>query len=626
MSEPQSNPQPNPRSKLVVNLVMVAIAILVYSVFSRMSSDKTEPISPDQLEALIRQGSVERLNVNPDGFNVRAIFKKEKDPKSGMETQRVIETRVSSAQHLEEFRKLARENNVGFYVDPAVGQSTWFMILNLASNLIIPILIFVFLFRMMSGQAGAAAQFGKNKAKRFEPSADKKTFADVAGCVEAKVELMEVVEFLKDPGSFSDTGARCPRGVMLAGSPGNGKTLLAKAVAGEAGVPFFSISGSDFVEMFVGVGPARVRDLFATAAKNAPCIVFIDEIDAAARKRGASGFGGSHDEREGTLNAILVAMDGFADRSGIIVMAATNRVDILDPALTRPGRFDRQVQIDNPDVIAREEVLKVHAKKIRLGADVNLNAVAKDTPGMSGADLANVINESALLAHRKGKKFVEQSDLSEAVDKESMGAERKSRKLSLSEKAMTAYHEAAHALLATLTPHADPVYKATIIPRGMALGYVKQLPAEELFSRTKQQIIAMLSVLVAGRAAEELMFGPDKVTTGASNDFERATDLLEKMVYRLGMDAEAGLVVYKPKASIFGDSAALDMSDETKRLLEKRVKKLLQESYDQVKSLLKTNKAKLMALAKALYQKETLAGDEIRSIIESTPNFRPELN
>lgn len=621
-----STQPPSPRARLLINLVMVSLAFLVYLAFARGSSNKAEPLSPDQLENLIRQGSVRELHVNPDGFNIRALLNnagKESNP--GI--QRVVETRASSAQHWEEIRKLAKEKKVKISVDPAVGQSTWFMIISLLSNLVIPILIFVFLFSMMRGSMGGGAKgilsHGKSLKSRYQDSESRITFADVAGCYEAKEELKEVVEFLKDPSRFTRLGARIPKGVLLSGPPGNGKTLLARAVAGEAGVPFFSASAAGFQEMFVGVGAARVRDLYAEAKKNAPCIVFIDEMDAIGKERGGrkNVGGGGNDEREQTLNEMLSEMNGFDEKAGVITMAATNRPDLLDKALTRPGRFDRHVEIGLPDLMAREEGLTVHSKNKPLGADVDLKKIAANTAGMSFADLGNVMNESAILAARKKKKFIEQEDLSNAVDKSAMGPERRSKKMSNREKAMTAFHEAAHALLATLTPHADPVFKATIIPRGRALGYMKQL-SDDRNSQTREQLLAMVRVLVAGRAAEELVY--KTVTTGPVNDFERATELLETMVCQLGMDEEAGLVVYKRVANTgpMGISVGVDVSEETKKLLERRVKDQLQTIYKEVQNTLVQNRKKLNALTAALIRKETLDGDEIRAIINSADSPR----
>lgn len=475
------------------------------------------------------------------------------------------------------------------------------------------VFVFIWIYKRASGaSSNEALKFGQTKAKHYAPQQDKRTtFADVAGCDEAKEELWEIVEFLKNPAEFSQLGAKVPKGVLLHGLPGTGKTLLARAVAGEAGVPFFSASGSEFIEMFVGVGAARVRNLFDIARQSAPSIVFIDEIDAIGKKRGMAISGG-HDEREQALNQMLAELDGFDQNSRIIVIAATNRPDILDAALTRPGRFDRQVMVPAPDLQGREAILKIHTRNIKMSPDVNLLDIAKDMTGMTGADLANMVNEAALFAGRKKKEFVEQSDFSEAVDKVTMGPARKSMKLSEEEKRIVAYHEAGHVLIAELTECAEPVHKVTIIPRGPALGFTKQTLEEDRYLYAKNQFEAQVAVFLGGRAAEELVF--NEATSAASKDLEEATEILKGMVYELGM-SEAGLAVYKEKNDFWGIPTGLDASQKTKEKLEKAVESALEKIYANVGKILRDNRRKLDALAEALLEKETLNAEEIKEIL-----------
>ena len=461
------------------------------------------------------------------------------------------------------------------------------------------------------------ASFGKSRARLIENN-KKVTFADVAGCDESKQELEEIIDFLKDPSKFQRLGGRIPKGVLMVGPPGTGKTLLAKAVAGEANVPFFSISGSDFVEMFVGVGASRVRDLFDKAKKTMPCIIFIDEIDAVGRQRGA-GLGGGHDEREQTLNQLLVEMDGFDDNQSVILIAATNRPDVLDPALLRPGRFDRQVTVSNPDIKGREEILKVHVKKVPLAKDVNLTTVARGTPGFSGADLANLVNEAALLAARKNKRKVTLKDFDEAKDKVLMGAERKSMAMDDREKMNTAYHEAGHAICSLYTEGSDPIHKATIIPRGRALGMVQQLPEKDRYSITRQQMMSRLIVAMGGRVAEEMKFGYDAVTSGASGDIQMATNLARSMVTEWGMSDALGPVLYAENSGevFLGKSVTQNqnMSEETARLVDAEIKRLVTEGYEGARKLLKEKEKEWTMLAEALIEYETLTGDEIKQVI-----------
>ena len=481
------------------------------------------------------------------------------------------------------------------------------------------IAVWIFFMRQMQGCTGGAMCFGKSKAKMMNEVKGKVTFNDVAGVEEAKEEVEEVVEFLKDPRKFSRLGGKIPRGCLLVGPPGTGKTLLARAIAGEAGVPFFTISGSDFVEMFVGVGASRVRDMFEQGKKHSPCIIFIDEIDAVGRSRGA-GLGGGNDEREQTLNQLLVEMDGFDTNEGVIIIAATNRPDVLDPALLRPGRFDRQVVVSNPDIIGREKILKVHAKKISMAPDVNLRTIARGTPGFSGADLANLVNEAALLAARKNKRIVTYQEFEEAKDKVMMGAERRSMVMSEEEKRLTAYHEAGHAIVTINEKAAYPIHKATIIPRGRALGMVMQLPERDEVSQTREQLHAQLAIAMGGRVAEEIIFGEDKVTTGAASDIEQATKRARAMVMRAGLSKELGPVAYgENEEEVFlGRSVARqqNMSEETARKVDNEIRKIVDKGYDRAKKVLTDKIDDLHKLAKALLTYETLTGEEILDIVD----------
>ncbi len=480
------------------------------------------------------------------------------------------------------------------------------------------IAVWIFFMRQMQGGKGGAMGFGRSKAKMMNEVKGKVTFNDVAGVEEAKEEVEEVVEFLRDPKKFSRLGGKIPRGCLLVGPPGTGKTLLARAIAGEAGVPFFTISGSDFVEMFVGVGASRVRDMFEQGKKHSPCIIFIDEIDAVGRSRGA-GLGGGNDEREQTLNQLLVEMDGFDTNEGVIIIAATNRPDVLDPALLRPGRFDRQVVVSNPDIIGREKILKVHAKKISMSPDVNLRTIARGTPGFSGADLANLVNEAALLAARKNKRIVTSQEFEEAKDKVMMGAERRSMVMTEDEKKLTAYHEAGHAIVTLNEKAAYPIHKATIIPRGRALGMVMQLPERDEVSQTREQLHAQMAIAMGGRVAEEIIFGDDKVTTGASSDIEQATKRARAMVMRAGLSKELGPILYgENEEEVFlGRSVARqqNMSEETARKVDAEIKRFVDMGYERAKKILKEKIEDLHKLAKALLVYETLTGTEIEDLI-----------
>ena len=477
--------------------------------------------------------------------------------------------------------------------------------------------VWVFFMRQANSGNNKAMSFGKSRARLIE-NTKKVTFADVAGCDESKQELEEVVDFLRDPGKFQRLGGKIPKGVLLVGPPGTGKTLLAKAVAGEAKVPFFSISGSDFVEMFVGVGASRVRDMFAQAKKNAPCLLFIDEIDAVGRHRGA-GLGGGNDEREQTLNQLLVEMDGFEANENVILIAATNRPDVLDPALLRPGRFDRQVTVTNPDKKGREEILKVHVRKVPLAKDVDLSVVARGTPGFSGADLANLVNEAALLAARKNKRKVTSLDFDEAKDKVLMGNERKSMAMDEKEKQLTAYHEAGHAICSLYVPETDPIHKATIIPRGRALGMVQQLPEKDQYSYSKEKMLSRLIICMGGRVAEELKFGKDKITSGASSDIAAATNLARSMVTEWGMSDTLGPVLYAENSGevFLGKSVTQNknMSEDTARLVDAEIKSLVLGGYEGAKKILMEKKKEWEILSEALMEYETLTGDEIKDVL-----------
>ena len=511
-----------------------------------------------------------------------------------------------------------RKNNVVVNAKPEdTSANTFWGIVISWFPMILLIGVWIFFMRQANAGNSKAMSFGKSRARLLENS-KKVTFADVAGCDESKQELEEVIDFLKDPGKFQRLGGKIPKGVLLVGPPGTGKTLLAKAVAGEADVPFFSISGSDFVEMFVGVGASRVRDMFAQAKKNSPCLLFIDEIDAVGRHRGA-GLGGGNDEREQTLNQLLVEMDGFDENENVILIAATNRPDVLDPALLRPGRFDRQVVVPNPDVKGREEILKVHVRKVPLAKDVNLAVVARGTPGFSGADLANLVNEAALLAARRNKRKVTSKDFDDAKDKVLMGNERKSMAMDEQEKKLTAYHEAGHAICSLNVEETDPIHKATIVPRGRALGMVQQLPEKDQYSYSRAKMLSRLIICMGGRAAEELKFGRDKVTSGASFDIAAATKLARSMVTEWGMSDLLGPVLYAENSEevFLGKSVTQNknMSEETARVVDAEIKRLVCEAHEGAVNILKEKKEDWERLSEALIEYETLTGEEIRQVI-----------
>jgi cell division protease FtsH len=516
-----------------------------------------------------------------------------------------------------------RQKKVSITIKPTETPA-WASALFTWAPLVLIIGFWIFFMRQMQSGGNKALSFGKSKAKLLASQQKKVTFKDVAGVDEAKEELQEIIEFLREPQKFQKLGGRIPKGVLLMGPPGTGKTLLARAIAGEANVPFFSISGSDFVEMFVGVGASRVRDLFEQGKKNAPCIIFIDEIDAVGRHRGA-GLGGGHDEREQTLNQLLVEMDGFESNDGVILIAATNRPDVLDPALLRPGRFDRRVVVSRPDVRGREGILQVHTRKIPLAEDVNTSVLARATPGFSGADLANLVNEAALLAARHNQKFVTMADFESSKDKVLMGAERKSMIITDAEKKITAYHEGGHALVAALLPHTDPLHKVTIIPRGMALGLTQQLPTEERHNYSKEQLESRIAVCMGGRIAEEMTF--DQITTGAQNDIEQATEMARKMVCEWGMSESLGPLTYgkKEEAIFLGKefNRHQDYSEATALQIDAEVKRIVNTQYDRAKSVLTSHRDQLVIVAEALLEHEVLDAEQLNQILAGEPLTMP---
>lgn len=519
-------------------------------------------------------------------------------------------------------------HNVTLYGVPPEEPSILANILISWFPMILLIGVWIFFMRQMQGGGGKGAMtFGKSKAKLLSEDQIKTTFADVAGCEEAKEDVEELVDYLKEPSKFQKLGGKIPKGVLLVGPPGTGKTLLAKAIAGEAKVPFFAISGSDFVEMFVGVGASRVRDMFEQAKKAAPCIIFIDEIDAVGRQRGA-GLGGGHDEREQTLNQMLVEMDGFGGNEGVIVIAATNRPDVLDPALLRPGRFDRQVTVGLPDVRGREQILKVHMRKVPLGDDVKASLIARGTPGFSGADLANLVNEAALMSARFSRRVVSMEEFDKAKDKIMMGAERKTMVMDEKEKTMTAYHEAGHAIVGRLVPDHDPVYKVSIIPRGRALGVTMYLPEQDRYSHTKQHLESNISSLYGGRIAEQIIYGDDLVSTGASNDIERATSIARNMVTQWGLSDKLGPMMYAEEdGEVFlGRSVAKSshMSDETAKIIDEEIKVLIERNYDRASTMLKDNMDILHAMKDALMKYETIDANQIDDLMERKPVREPK--
>ncbi len=582
---------------LVISLMM----ILLFNLFNK-PKPASDALTYSDFITAVEAGKVKSVTIQGND-----VLGKYTDGKS-FRTYRPSDAQISD---------MLMEKKVEVSARPEEEKFSWFSIFISWFPLILLVGVWIFFMRQMQAGGGKAMSFGKSRAKLLTEAQGKITFEDVAGIEEAKEELQEIIQFLKDPKKFTKLGGRIPKGVLLMGPPGTGKTLLARAIAGEAGVPFFSISGSDFVEMFVGVGASRVRDLFVQGKKNAPCIIFIDEIDAVGRHRGA-GLGGGHDEREQTLNQLLVEMDGFESNEGVILIAATNRPDVLDPALLRPGRFDRQVVVPRPDVKGREAILRVHAKKTPLAPDVNLEIVAKGTPGFSGADLSNVVNEAALLAARRNKNFVDMSDFDDAKDKVLMGVERRSMVISEEEKKNTAYHEAGHTLVAKFLPGADPVHKVSIIPRGRALGVTMQLPIEDKHSYSRELLLDRIAVLMGGRAAEEIIFRT--TTTGAGNDIERATELARKMVCEWGMSEKLGPVTFgkKDEQIFLGREMAShkNYSEATAVEIDGEIRRIVEDNYSRVRRMLTAQVDVLHRLAGVLIEKENLSGAEVDEIIK----------
>ena len=603
-------------SDMAKNLILwLVIAVVLMSVFQSFSPSESFRSQTDYTTFLreAEQGNIREVRINNDG-EIRG-------------TKRSGETFQTFVPYFDD--KLVSDlvkNDVRVYGEPPEEQSlltsifiSWFPMLLLIG-------VWIFFMRQMQGGGGRGAMsFGKSKARLLGEDQIKTTFADVAGCDEAKEDVSELVDFLRDPSKFQKLGGKIPKGVLMVGPPGTGKTLLAKAIAGEAKVPFFTISGSDFVEMFVGVGASRVRDMFEQAKKAAPCIIFIDEIDAVGRQRGA-GLGGGHDEREQTLNQMLVEMDGFEGHEGIIVIAATNRPDVLDPALLRPGRFDRQVVVGLPDIRGREQILKVHVRKVPVADNVDPSVIARGTPGFSGADLANLVNEAALFAARGNKRLVSMEEFEKAKDKIMMGSERKSMVMSEPEKEMTAYHEAGHAIVGRLVPEHDPVYKVSIIPRGRALGVTMYLPEQDRVSHSKQHLESMISSLFGGRIAEAIIYGDDKVTTGASNDIERATEIARKMVTQWGLSSKMGPMLYaEDEGEVFlgkSMSKATNMSDDTARAIDAEIKSLIDRNYERAQKILEDNIDILHSMKDALMKYETIDAKQIDDLMNRT-DVRP---
>ncbi len=603
-------------SDMAKNLILwLVIAVVLMSVFQSFSPSESSRSQTDYTTFLreAEQGNIREVRINNSG-EIRG-------------TKRSGETFQTFVPYFDD--KLISDlvkNDVRVYGEPPEEQSlltsifiSWFPMLLLIG-------VWIFFMRQMQGGGGRGAMsFGKSKARLLGEDQIKTTFADVAGCDEAKEDVSELVDFLRDPSKFQKLGGKIPKGVLMVGPPGTGKTLLAKAIAGEAKVPFFTISGSDFVEMFVGVGASRVRDMFEQAKKAAPCIIFIDEIDAVGRQRGA-GLGGGHDEREQTLNQMLVEMDGFEGHEGIIVIAATNRPDVLDPALLRPGRFDRQVVVGLPDIRGREQILKVHIRKVPVADNVEPSVIARGTPGFSGADLANLVNEAALFAARGNKRLVSMEEFEKAKDKIMMGSERKSMVMSEPEKEMTAYHEAGHAIVGRLVPEHDPVYKVSIIPRGRALGVTMYLPEQDRVSHSKQHLESMISSLFGGRIAEAIIYGDDKVTTGASNDIERATEIARKMVTQWGLSSKMGPMLYaEDEGEVFlgkSMSKATNMSDDTARAIDAEIKSLIDRNYDRAQKILEDNIDILHSMKDALMKYETIDAKQIDDLMNRT-DVRP---
>ncbi len=595
-------------------LVIILVLVAVFNLFQSPAGSRTPELAYSDFLARVEQEQVATVTIQ--GKDISGQLRDGTPFTTYMpDDSTLIET---LREHGVRFTAKKQETNalIGTLI-------AWFPML-----LLIAVWIF-FMRQMQSGGRGGAMGFGKSRARLLTEKTGRITFEDVAGIDEAKEELQEIVEFLRDPQKFQRLGGRIPKGALLVGPPGTGKTLLARAIAGEANVPFFTISGSDFVEMFVGVGASRVRDMFEQAKKNAPCIIFIDEIDAVGRHRGA-GLGGGNDEREQTLNQLLVEMDGFEANEGIILIAATNRPDVLDPALLRPGRFDRQVVVPNPDILGREKILQVHMRKVPLAPDVKPRIIARGTPGFSGADLANLVNEAALLAARKGKRLVSMQEFEEAKDKVMMGAERRSMVMTEEEKRLTAYHEAGHALVALHCPASDPIHKATIIPRGRALGMVMRLPERDEYSQTRQKMHENLAIAMGGRVAEELIFGHDKVTSGAASDIQSATHLARAMVTKYGFSDKLGPLLYaENEEEVFlGHSVTRqqNVSEATAQEIDREIRRFVEEAHERAGKILRENIDDLHKIAQALLEYETLSGDEIQALLRGEKIERPDMN
>jgi cell division protease FtsH len=586
-------------------IVMAVTALLIWAVVKSSTGERVRDLTFTEFTTEVNKDSVRDVTIV--GTDVTGTFKKDNS-----------HFKTTIPANYPDLYKTLQDKNVNVSIKDNSGTS-WMTWLANGLPLLLILGLWIFIMRQMQSGGNKALSFGKSRARLLSSQQKKVTFKDVAGVEEAKEELQEIIEFLREPQKFQKLGGRIPKGVLLVGPPGTGKTLLARAIAGEANVPFFSISGSDFVEMFVGVGASRVRDLFEQGKKNAPCIIFIDEIDAVGRHRGA-GLGGGHDEREQTLNQLLVEMDGFESNEGVILIAATNRPDVLDPALLRPGRFDRRVVVPRPDVGGREAILKVHTKKIPLAEDVDISVLARGTPGFSGADLANLVNEGALLAARQNRKTVMMTDFETSKDKVLMGAERKSMILSDEEKRNTAYHEAGHALVASLVPYADPLHKVTIIPRGMALGVTMQLPIDDKHTYTRHYLESQLAIMMGGRAAEELFL--HHVTTGAGNDIEQATEVARRMVCEWGMSDLGPLAFGKNQQEIFLGrdlTTSRDFSEDTAIKIDQEVKKFISSAYQRAEQVLTTNREALTRIAEALLVREVLDVNEVNLLIEGKP-------
>jgi cell division protease FtsH len=611
MNDDQPNGNPWVKSLLVWGGIFLALLMVVSMFGSR--GDSGQSIRYSDFRSKVAEGSIQEVQIGTD-----RIVGKYKNGDTFSTIPIPNDTTLP---------QLLQDNQVN-YAGKAPDEPNWiaYVLIQALPFVLIMGIAFFALRQVQKGGGSGAMGFGKSKAKLLTERSGRVTFDDVAGIDEAREELEEIVEFLRDPSRFSKLGGQIPKGALLVGSPGTGKTLLARAIAGEAGVPFFTISGSDFVEMFVGVGASRVRDMFEQAKKNAPCIVFIDEIDAVGRHRG-HGLGNSNDEREQTLNQLLVEMDGFEANEGIIIIAATNRPDVLDPALLRPGRFDRQVVVPVPDIDGREKILAVHMKKVPLAPDVNPRVIARGTPGFSGADLANLVNEAALLAARRNKRLVAMQEFEDAKDKVMMGAERRSMVMTDDEKKMTAYHEAGHAIVSLNEAASDPIHKATIIPRGRALGMVMRLPERDSYSYHRDKMLANLSVAMGGRVAEEIIFGYDKVSSGASSDIQYATGLARNMVTKWGMSDKLGPLQYEEQQEGYlgmGGSHRLMGSDETNKLIDSEIRVLVDTAHKRATDILQTQNEKLHVLAKALLEYETLTGDEIKQLMDTGELDRPD--